>query len=114
MSQGNLYQVEILKALNHCLVSSVIVIVIVTATSFNYGNCTHIYSVSTLKLKLLYCCFFLSKTGLVMYEFVTGNMKKCPLSSVHNKIVRSNNNKNNNNNYMRQDFHTHSYYIKNS
>ena len=49
-------QTQILKALNHCSVSSVLVTV--TATSFNYGNRTHIYSLRTLGLKLL-CYFFL-------------------------------------------------------
>ena len=48
-------QAQILTALNHCSVSSVIV----TATSFNYGNRTHIYSLRTLGLKLL-CYFFLN------------------------------------------------------
>ena len=45
-----------LMALNHCLVSSVNETVI--AASLNYGSCIHIYSLSTLRIKLLYCCFY--------------------------------------------------------
>ena len=54
---------KILTALKHCLVSSAIVTV--TVTSLNYGNRTHMYSLSALGLKLLYWVFFnaVRKTG---------------------------------------------------
>ena len=56
------------KALNHCLVSSVIVTA--TATILNYGNRAHIYLLSILGLKLFTVVFLntVRKAGMTMYQ----------------------------------------------
>ena len=71
------FQGEILTALDLCLVSSAIITV--TATSLNYGDCTHIYSLSTLGLKLFKIIRFLNaahKAGLKVYQTLSlGTLK---------------------------------------
>ena len=71
------FQAEILTALDLCLVSSAIITV--TAASLNYGDCTHIYSLSTLGLKLVKIIRFLNaahKAGLKVYQTLSlGTLK---------------------------------------
>ena len=61
-------QAEILKALHHCSVSSVIVTV--TATILNHGNRAHIYLLSILGLKLFTVVFLntVRKAGMTIYH----------------------------------------------